>query len=92
MCWFSHGQLKISKHSISFAQLGKCSKSKFTPLNSAFLHCNTCVFEIKSDRFINIEKIIIISSSLHWQLIWSKAYGIYFQQAVLREINTKILV
>ena len=29
---FSHGQLKISKCSISLAQMGKCSKSKVAPL------------------------------------------------------------
>ena len=31
--WFSHGQLKISKCSISLAWLGECSKSKVTPLD-----------------------------------------------------------
>ena len=35
--WFSCGQLKISKCSISFAWLGECSKSKATPLHPVVL-------------------------------------------------------
>ena len=43
--WFSHQWLKISKCSISLVRMGKCSKSKVTPLSSKhiFMHQIFCV-------------------------------------------------